>query len=197
MVQMSEQKWKDAPTSEQLHAELERVKYHKRYIGTLRNTIYALVALATVVLLAVMWMPVYRVTGASMEDTLKEGDIVVTWRTDAPARGDIVALNCDNGKTLLKRVIAVGGDTLNILEDGSVWLNGAALEEEYVSQRALGECDIALPLTIPEGYVFVMGDHRIDSVDSRSTVLGCVATEQVIGRVIARVWPLDQIQVFQ
>lgn len=193
---MSNQRNVQGPTSEELRAELARVKYRRKYMSTLRSTIYALIALATVVLLAVLWLPVYRVTGDSMADTLCDGDIVVTYRSDAPGRGELIAFDCDNGKTLIKRVIAVGGDTVDIRTDGTVVVNGSEIDEPYLSGKAFGECDVELPVTVPDGYVFVMGDNRSESVDSRSSVMGCIPREKIVGRALARVWPVQEFEFY-
>lgn len=186
----------DGPSVEQLRAELERVRYRRRYMSTLRSTIYMLVALATVVLLAVLWLPVFRVSGDSMAGTLDSGDIVVTRRTTSVDRGDLVVFGCDNGKTLIKRVIGMAGDEIDLLDDGTVLLNGAPLDEEYVLSPESGACDVELPLVIPDGCLFVMGDNRAESVDSRSAAIGCISEDQVVGCVIARVWPLKGMELF-
>ena len=186
----------DGPSVEQLRAELERVRYRRRYMSTLRSTIYMLVALATVVLLAVLWLPVFRVSGDSMAGTLDSGDIVVTRRTTSVDRGDLVVFGCDNGKTLIKRVIGMAGDEIDLLDDGTVLLNGAPLDEEYVLSSESGTCDVEMPLVIPDGCLFVMGDNRAESVDSRNAAIGCISEDQVVGCVIARVWPLKGMELF-
>lgn len=183
------------PTRDELCAELERIKYRKRFMGALRNTIYTLVALASIVLLAVIWLPVYRITGVSMANTLRDGEVVVAWRTEKAGRGDIIAFEY-GGKTLVKRVIAVAGDTVDVKEDGTVWINGSALDEPYLTEKALGECDAVFPMIVPEDCVFVMGDNRAESVDSRSTEIGCVATGQIRGRVMIRIWPIGKVKRF-
>jgi len=182
------------PTAEQLRAELERVRYRRKYMSILRSTIYTLIALATVVLLAVLWLPVFRITGDSMAETLNNDDIVVAWRSEEPERGEMIAFTSENNKTLVKRVVAVGGDTVNIRTDGSVLVNGVLLDEPYLTGKAFGECDIEFPLDVPEGTVFVLGDNRDESVDSRSSVMGCVPVEQITGRMLMRVWPIQDFE---
>lgn len=192
---MSNVKFGQGPTAEQLRAELSRVQYRRRYMTTLRSTIYALIAVATVVLLAVIWLPVFRITGESMEPTLSSGDIVVTWRGDAPVQGEMVAF-AHEGKTLVKRVVAVAGDEITMRLDGTVVVNGAALDEPYVAALDRGECDVELPMIVPDGCVFVMGDNRGDSVDSRSTAMGCIPVEEIIGRTLLRIWPMDRFEMY-
>lgn len=181
------------PTSEQLEKELQRMKYRRNYWRALWNTIFSLIAVTAIVLLAVMWLPVLRVSGNSMENTLMSGDIIVTVRTEDVHRGDLAVFSIGNGKTLIKRVVAEAGDEINILEDGTVTVNGEALKESYVINKARGEYDIEMPYTVPEGRIFVLGDNRSVSVDSRNSVIGCIAGEQIIGKAAVRIWPLDQI----
>ena len=183
----------EPPTSEQLRAELGREKYRTRYGRALRSTVYALVTVAAVaVLVATLWLPVLQIYGSSMTPTLTDGDVVVTVKTSDFEQGDVIAFYYNN-KILIKRVIAEAGDWVDIDEDGTVYVNGAALDEPYVFESSLGECDITLPYQVPDGRVFVMGDHRSTSVDSRSTSVGCVAQEQVVGKVTFCVWPLARL----
>lgn len=181
------------PTPDQLRAELGREKYRTRYGRVLRSTVYALVTVAAVaVLVATLWLPVLQIYGSSMTPTLTDGDVVVTVKTSDFEQGDVIAFYYNN-KILIKRVIAEAGDWVDIDEDGTVYVNGAALDEPYVFEPSLGECDITLPYQVPDGRVFVMGDHRSTSVDSRSTSVGCVAQEQVVGKVTFCVWPLARL----
>ena len=181
---------RDRPTAAQLEAELARTKYRARYRTVLRSTVYTLVIVAAAaVLVATLWLPVLQIYGTSMTPTLRDGDIVVSTKSGSFERGDIVAFYYNN-KILVKRVIAGAGEWVDIAEDGTVSVNGEILDEPYLEEKALGECDIKLPYQVPEGRIFVMGDHRSVSVDSRNTAVGCVAEEQIVGKMVFRVWPL-------
>lgn len=178
------------PGVQQLQKELERVQYNRRYRSVIRSTIYVLLTVAAVaVLVATLLLPVLRIYGSSMTPSLKEGDIVVSIKGMDFSRGDVVSFYYNN-KILVKRVVAFAGEWVNIDENGNVYVNGNPLEEPYIEEKALGECDIQLPYQVPEGRIFVMGDHRATSVDSRNTTVGCVFEEQIVGRILYRVWPL-------
>lgn len=179
-----------APTVAQLEEELKRETYRRRYNRALRSTIYTLVTVAAVaVLVATLFLPVLRIYGTSMAPTTTDGDIVVAVKGGNFDRGDIIAFWFNN-KILVKRVIARAGEWVDIDEAGNVSINGDPLEEPYLTEKALGECDIELPYQVPDGRLFVMGDHRATSSDSRTTAVGCVAEEQIVGKLVFRVWPL-------
>ena len=179
------------PSSRQIERELQRVRYRSRYRSVLRSTVYTLVTVAAIaILVATLWIPVLRIYGSSMTPTLQDGQIVLSVKTSDVEEGDIIAFYYNN-KILIKRVIGTAGDWIDIEEDGTVYVNNIPLEETYLTERALGECNIDLPYQVPEGRYFVMGDHRSTSVDSRNTAVGCVSEEQIIGIVIFRVWPLN------
>lgn len=181
----------EMPSIEQLEAELGREKYRWRFRRVMRNTIYALVTVAAVaVLVATLWMPVLQISGNSMTPTLSGGEIVVSLKGAGFQPGDIVAFYYDN-KILVKRVIAGPGDWVDINEEGTVFVNEQELYEPYLVEKALGDCNIELPYQVPESKIFVMGDHRSVSVDSRNSALGCVAYDQIVGRLMFRVWPLE------
>lgn len=180
-----------APTVEQLEKELNRENYRKRYNRVLRNTIYTLITVAAIaVLVATLFLPVLRIYGSSMTPTLSDGDIVVSVKGGEYSRGDVVAFWFNN-KILVKRVVALPGEWVDIDGDGTVSVNGKPLEEPYLTEKALGECDLELPYQVPDGRLFVMGDHRSTSQDSRSSAVGCVSEEMLVGRLVFRVWPLE------
>lgn len=185
------------PSVPQLEAELKREKYKTRYWATFRSTIYVLVIVAAIaVLVATLWLPVLQIYGSSMTPTLEEGEIVISLKSQDYEHGDIVAFYYNN-KILIKRVIACPGEWVDIKADGTVYVNGERKEESYISEKALGDCDIDLPYQVPESRIFVMGDHRSVSVDSRNSSVGCIAEEQIVGKMVFRVWPLEKIGIIQ
>ena len=187
---------KDPPSIALMEAELKREKYKRRYHRVLRSTIYTLVVVAAIsVLVATLWMPVLQIYGSSMQPVLNDGDIVVSRKGGEFRQGDILVFYYNN-KILVKRVIAMPGDWVDFDADGTVYVNGQALDEPYVQEKALGDCDIELPYQVPDGRLFVMGDHRSVSADSRSTAVGCVASEQIVGKLVFRVWPLTAFRRF-
>ncbi len=183
----------EVPDLSQLEKELNRVKYKKRYKSVLTSTISTLIVVAAIaVLIATLLMPVLQIYGTSMSPTLYDGDIIATIKTTEFEQGDVVAFYYNN-KILVKRVIAMSGEWVDMDEDGNVYVNDVLLDEPYLVERAVGECDIKLPYQVQENRIFVMGDHRSVSVDSRSTTVGCVAEEQLVGRLLFRVWPLKDM----
>lgn len=189
---MMKKRTTELPSREQVAAELRRERYKRRYRAAVVSTISALITVsAAAVLVATLLMPVLRIYGSSMTPTLSDGQIVVSVKTGELEPGDVVAFSYNN-KILIKRVICGAGDWVDIRDDGTVLVNGEVLDEPYLTEKALGTCDIALPYQVPDGRVFVMGDHRSTSVDSRSTAVGCVAQEQIVGRIVFRVWPVSE-----
>ena len=181
------------PTVQQLEAELKREKYRGRYWKMLRGTVAVLVVVAaTAVLISNLLLPILRIYGSSMTPTLVNGNIVAAVRNGTYQRGDIIAFYYNN-KILVKRVVGMPGEWVDMDENGTVTIDGEPLEEPYLTEKALGECDIELPYQVAEGRYFVMGDHRSVSSDSRSSQVGCVSEEQIVGKLLFRLWPLDEI----
>ena len=179
------------PTAEQLDMERRRLRYKRRYNRTLRSTVAILIVVAALaVLAATLWMPVLRVYGSSMAPTLHNGEILVSVKTKDFSSGDIIAFYHGN-KLLIKRYIAGSADYVNIDEDGAVSVNGTLLDEPYLAEKAYGEADIEFPYQVPDQRYFVMGDNRSVSIDSRSSIVGCIAGDQIVGKVVFRVGPLS------
>ena len=178
-------------SQEELEEELRRVKYRDGFVFALRNTVYGLITVAAIaVIVAVFVTPVLQIYGDSMTPTLDEGNIVVALKGDDFKTGDVIAFYYNN-KILVKRVIAQPGEWVNIDPDGTVYVNNVELDEPYISGKSMGECDLILPSQVPESRIFVMGDHRDVSVDSRSRSVGCVADEQIVGKIVWQIWPLS------
>ncbi|WP_461810253.1 signal peptidase I [Faecalimonas sp.] len=177
------------PTIEEMNQEIERLKRKKRGYRAVRWTLYSLVVVAAiVVLVATLWMPVLKITGSSMSPTLNKEELVVATRTKHFRTGDVIAFYYDN-KILIKRVIATAGQYVDIKEDGTVLVDGEALDEPYIQEKSKGECDIQLPYQVGDGKIFVMGDDRAISLDSRTTAVGTIEEKKVLGRVVFKVWP--------
>lgn len=186
----------ELPKSFELEVELAREKYKHQYNRVMRSTIYILIIVAAVaILVATLWLPVLQIYGSSMTPTLDPGDIVISLKTDKFESGDVVAFYYNN-KILVKRVIASAGDWVDMNEDGTVYVNEKELEEPYLTEKAYGECDIKFPYQVPESRIFVMGDHRSVSVDSRSSQVGCIDETQIVGKLRMRIWPLKSIKAF-
>ena len=193
---MSESEKKlDLPDLSLLEAELEREQYKNSFGQVLKSTVFSLLVVAAVsVLIALLLLPVLQISGTSMTESLQDEDIVVALNSKKYKTGDIIAFYYNNN-ILVKRVIAAAGDWVNIDTDGNVYVNDELLDEPYISEKALGDCNIALPYQVPDGRCFVMGDHRATSIDSRNTAVGCVSNDMVIGKILVRVWPLSGLGI--
>ena len=186
----------ETPSVDQLKAELAREKYKSRYGQTLRSTVYILIVVAAVaVLMATLFFPVFRIYGSSMAPTVNEGEIVVALKGSSFECGDIIVLSFNN-KLLVKRVIAAPGQWVDINADGDVFVDGTQIDEPYLQEKAYGDCTITLPYQVPDGRYFVMGDNRSTSQDSRNSLMGCIAEEQILGQAILRIWPFSELGSF-
>ena len=198
MISMLHRKKKEVslPTKKQIETERKRYRRQKAYNKALSGTVYVLTIVAAVaVLIATLVLPVLQIEGTSMEPTLYNGYIVLLMKTTRFDRGDLCGFTWNN-KLLIKRVIGVPGDWIEIDTDGTVYLNGEKLDEPYVEQKALGECDLEFPYQVPQEQFFVIGDMRESSIDSRNTVIGCIPKEQIVGKVFFRVWPFSRLRFF-
>lgn len=190
---MKKREYLEIPAVEQLEAELNRVKHQSRFRSILRSTIYTLIVVAAAaVLVATIWLPILQIYGSSMTPTLKEGDIVVSVKGTDFQPGDLIAFYVGN-KILVKRCIALPGQWVDLDEEGNVYIDGKLLDEPYLTERSFGAANIELPYQVPDERYFCMGDHRSTSVDSRHTEIGCVSEEQIVGKIVFRLWPISDI----
>ncbi len=185
---------RDLPAVDDLQKELKRERYKRRFRKLLKSTVNALIVVAAVAaLIATLILPVLQIAGTSMEPNLNDGDIVLLVKKKNLQTGDLCAFYYSN-KILIKRVIATPGDYIWIESDGTVFLNGEPLDEPYISEKALGECDVEFPYQVPENCYFVMGDKRETSIDSRSSVIGCIPEDQIVGKIFCKFWPLSDFE---
>lgn len=185
----------ELPSMEQIATERKSLKHKKEYRRAMTSTVYVLVVVAAIaVLLATLFFPVLQVSGDSMTPTLDDGDILILLKSGSFERGDLVGFYHSN-KLLLKRIIGLPGDYVEVDNKGNVYVNDILIDEPYVTDKSLGECDIAFPYQVPENRFFVLGDHRETSIDSRSTIVGCIEKDQIVGKVFLRIWPLGDIKV--
>lgn len=188
---------KSLPTKKQVETERKRYRRQKAYNKALSGTVYVLTIVAAVaVLIATLVLPVLQIEGTSMEPTLVNGDIVLLTKTTNFDRGELCGFSWNN-KLLIKRVIGLPDDWIEIDTDGTVYLNGEQLYEPYAEQLAVGECDLEFPFQVPQEQYFVLGDMRENSIDSRNTLIGCVEKDQIVGKVFFRIWPFKTIRFFE
>lgn len=186
----------DVPSLDEIQSERKRIRRKEYYRKALRGTVAVLLVVAAVaVLIATLFLPILQVSGESMSPTLEHDDIVVLLKTQDFERGDLIGFYYQ-GKILLKRVIALPGEEVAIDADGNVYVNGELLEEPYVTEKKLGDCDLEFPYKVPGTGYFVLGDCRTNSVDSRNSVVGAIQREDIIGKVFVRVWPLSGFEFF-
>ena len=183
----------DLPSTEVVSQTLKRELFLHEYRITIWNTLISMLVIVSVALLSTaLFLPILRVYGKSMEGTLDSGDIVVTAKSSEYERGDIIAFYYNNN-ILVKRIIAIQGNQVKIDDEGDVYVNNAKIDEPYLRQKTKGDTDIEFPYTVPNGKLFVMGDNRALSLDSRNFSIGCIAEEQIVGKIVFRVWPLIKI----
>ncbi len=183
----------ELPSLDEVTKERDRLAYRRKYRRVLMSTVGAILVVAAVaVLLATLIFPVLKVSGTSMEPTLYDQDILLLVKNKNYSTGDLVSFSWQN-KLLIKRIIGMPGDIIDIDEDGTVSVNGEVLDEPYVDELALGECNVEFPYQVPENRYFVLGDHRSVSIDSRNTSIGCIEKTQIVGKVFLRVWPFERI----
>ncbi len=183
--------------AEEIEEELNRLNERRTFRQTLRKTIYVLIVVAAIAILAAsLFLPVLQISGSSMEPTLSDEDVVVLWKTNHFDTGDLVGFYYQN-KLLLKRVIAGPGDMVNIDDEGNVYVNDELLDEPYLAVKSLGESDLDYPYQVPENRYFVMGDNRTTSIDSRSSAIGCIEVDQIVGKVFLRVLPFKKFALIR
>ena len=181
------------PSLAEIQRERKRIRRKTYYRQALRSTVSVLVVVAAVaVLITTLFLPILQISGDSMYPTLTHNEIVVLLKTRDYQRGDLIGFYYQ-GKILLKRVIALPEDEVVIDSDGNVYVNAQLLEEPYVTDKSLGDCDLEFPYKVPGTGYFVMGDRRSNSVDSRNSMVGIVSQDDIIGKVLLRVWPFDRL----
>lgn len=180
------------PSLAEIQQERKRIRRGMRYRQSLRSTVSVLVVAAVAVLITTLFLPILQISGDSMYPTLTHNEIVVLLKTRDYQRGDLIGFYYQ-GKILLKRVIALPEDEVVIDSDGNVYVNAQLLEEPYVTDKSLGDCDLEFPYKVPGTGYFVMGDRRSNSVDSRNSMVGTVSPDDIIGKVFLRVWPFDRL----
>lgn len=188
-----EQEGKVVPMKQEIEEEHNKINQRKEFRSTTKHIVSVLIVVAAIsVLISTMFFPILKVSGVSMEPTLENGQIIVLEKSGNFETGDLIGFYYQN-KILLKRVIGQAGDYIDMDASGNVYVNNVKIDEPYIKELALGDCEISFPYQVPDGKIFVLGDNRKKSVDSRSNLIGCISEEQIVGRVMFRIWPLNSI----
>lgn len=181
------------PTVEEIEVELNRVNSKRSFQKTMRSTIAIIVVIVSIsIIVSLLFVPVFKIYGTSMTPLLTPGEYVIGLKSKDFKQGDVVSFYYNN-KLLVKRIIAVPGDWVNIDEEGNVFINGEYLKENYLNEKALGDCDISFPIQVPENKYFLMGDHRLTSIDSRNKSVGFISEEQIVAKLLYRIYPLEKL----
>ncbi len=190
---MADQKKIYRPSAQEIREEIRLRDQKRKLWSVLWSTIFTMMCVAAAaIILATQFFPTLKIYGNSMTPVLEEGEIAFSVKSSSFRSGDVIAFYYNN-KLLVKRVIRGPGDWFNLQEDGTVYVNGIKLDEPYIEKLSFGQCDLELPYQVPDEHYFVMGDQRESSVDSRLSQVGCVASEQIVGRIVFCVWPFDKI----
>ena len=185
------------PETSTIQAAYQKATYHKTFWETIRSTVFMLVVVAAfAILVAVLFLPILRIYGHSMKGTLDSGDIVVSVKSNEFETSDVVAFYYNNN-ILVKRVIAESGDWVDMDKEGNVYVNNKKLNEPYLKKKDYGHTDIEFPYQVPENRIFVMGDNREVSIDSRNTSIGTVSDEQIVGKLVLKIWPLQEMSIIK
>ncbi len=193
MNRINKESIKEIPTTKELERELNKIKYQNKFLKIFKSTMCVLiVVIALSILVATLVFPVLEIYGKSMNPNLIEGDIALCVKKNKFNQGDIIAFYYNN-KILVKRVIAKASDWIDVKENGDIFINNELLDEPYLKEKSLGESDIVFPYQVPEDSYFVLGDERDTSIDSRNSLIGSIHKDDIIGKIVFKVWPLKRI----
>lgn len=182
---------------EKIKEDYKTRKNREKFFYELKKTIgFFLVIISVGIIISSFWVRVLTIYGTSMSPNLTAKDTVVAFKKDQYKSGDVIAFYYNN-KVLVKRVIATSGDWVNISNNGNVIINDKEIKEKYLlkSSKSIGKTDIKLPYQVPENKIFVMGDHRSVSIDSRNKIIGSIGKEQIIGKIKFIIWPLSRFDI--
>lgn len=177
----------------ELENEINRENYKHSFSKLLKSTLYILIIIIAISsLLATIIMPVVEMSDSTMKPLLNDGDIIITLKNSSLKQNDIIAFYHGN-KILVKRVIGTEGDYVNIDISGNVYVNGELLNIKSASNIQKGENTITFPIQVSSDSIFVLSDERDNLSDSRTEEIGCIKKEDIIGKVIFRIWPIKKL----